>query len=431
MRHTPRHRQHGAVIITVALLMLFLLGFIGIALDFGKLFVVKTELQTAMDSCALAAAQELDGAATALERARSAGLTAGNLNRVNFQSPTWSGKGQLVDADIIFRDAAYNPTNDYALAKYAQCAHRQSAVQLWLLRAMGAFSGNTTLYPDTHDVAALAVAARSHAQSTCPLPLALKPKTDPAACAGGNCGFPDYGFAPGEWVTLVTEQNAATGGEIGWANLDGSNNAAETEAEINGHCGTKIGDTLGTPGVQSSVADAWNARFGIYRGSGTPATMPPDWTGYAYTAKNWPSQSNAYEGPPPAVTPDTATSANYKTKRDDWRSCGDTSTDPNVCKSITGLTIQGFNKPLASPGPTGEHRQYGSYNRRVALVPVASDAMAVVDYACMLILQPLSIPLAPSVELEYIGNAGALGSPCVTSGSPGGVAGPLVPVLVR
>ena len=60
MRHATRRSQRGAVIITVCLLMLFLLGFIGFALDFGRLFVVKSELQTAMDSCALAAAQELD-----------------------------------------------------------------------------------------------------------------------------------------------------------------------------------------------------------------------------------------------------------------------------------------------------------------------------------------------------------------------------------
>ena len=48
--------------VTVAFALLFLLGFMGVALDFGHLFVVKTELQTASDSCALAAAQELDGA---------------------------------------------------------------------------------------------------------------------------------------------------------------------------------------------------------------------------------------------------------------------------------------------------------------------------------------------------------------------------------
>ena len=58
---------------------------------------MKTELQTAMDSCALAAAQELDLQPTAIDRATSAGLTAGNLNAVNFQSASWSGKGQLVD----------------------------------------------------------------------------------------------------------------------------------------------------------------------------------------------------------------------------------------------------------------------------------------------------------------------------------------------
>ena len=37
MRHATRHRQQGAVIVTVALLLLFLLGFMGIALDFGRL----------------------------------------------------------------------------------------------------------------------------------------------------------------------------------------------------------------------------------------------------------------------------------------------------------------------------------------------------------------------------------------------------------
>jgi Flp pilus assembly protein TadG len=64
-RHSRRParalRQRGAVILMVCFLLFFLLGFVAIAFDFGRLFIVKTELQTAMDSCALAAAQELDG----------------------------------------------------------------------------------------------------------------------------------------------------------------------------------------------------------------------------------------------------------------------------------------------------------------------------------------------------------------------------------
>src|SRR5207244_1302846 len=42
-------RQRGAVILMVCFLLFFLLGFIAIAFDFGHLFIVKTELQTAMD----------------------------------------------------------------------------------------------------------------------------------------------------------------------------------------------------------------------------------------------------------------------------------------------------------------------------------------------------------------------------------------------
>jgi len=95
-----RRKQEGAVIVTVALSLLLLLGFMGLAIDFGHLFVVRTELQTAMDSCALAAAQELDGQADSLTRGTNAGITAGNLNAVDMQSASWSGKARMSAADI-------------------------------------------------------------------------------------------------------------------------------------------------------------------------------------------------------------------------------------------------------------------------------------------------------------------------------------------
>jgi len=225
-------------------------------------------------------------------------------------------------------------------------------------------------------------------------------------------------------------QNAAAGGQIGWANLDGSNSASETEAEMNGRCGTEIGDTLGTPGVQASIADAWNYRFGIYKNTGDPSVNRPDFTGYAYTATNWPSRSNAFNGPTPAGAHPTA--ANFVTKRLSFASCADTGTrvrGANSCESITGLSLNSFQR-LAAPGMVdGGHRQYGS-NRRVATVPVINAASQVIDYACMFMLQPLSIPMT-DVQLEYLGNAGDPGSPCTTSGLPGSSAGPLVPVLVE
>lgn len=120
-----RRTQCGAVMVTVSLLLLFLLGFMGVTLNFSRLFIVKYELQTAMDSCALAAAQELDGQNTALTRAAHAGKTAGNANNVNLKTP-----------DITFKDAFYLNTTIAAHARYAQCRYAQSAIEIWLLHAM-------------------------------------------------------------------------------------------------------------------------------------------------------------------------------------------------------------------------------------------------------------------------------------------------------
>ncbi|NEX61044.1 pilus assembly protein TadG-related protein [Noviherbaspirillum galbum] len=399
-----RRRERGAVILSVALLLLFLLGFMGFALDFGHLFIVKTELQTAMDSCALAAAQELDGNTDVPARARNAGRAAGNLNRVNLQSANWSGMGNIIDADITFKDSAYAPTASGAAAKYAQCQHTQPNVPMWLLKAMGGFSGNAATYPATQNVVASAVATRASAQTACSIPVALKPK------AGGVA--PNYGFNVGEWVTLIQAQNAATGGEIGWANLDGSNSASETERELNGTCGTKVGDTLGTPGVQTSVADAWNARFGIYKNNSSPAANAPDFTGYSYTTTDWASGRDAFN--------------DFMSKRTVFANCG---TSVSNCESVTGLRMNGGFQTVATAGPNGEHQRYGK-NRRLVAVPVVNGSNRIIDYACMLMLHPLSVPMSDA-KLEFRGNAGSPGSPCTTNGIPGGTAGPLVPVLVR
>ena len=79
----PRHRQGGAVLILVAIAAAVLIGFLGLVIDLGRLFVTKTEMQSAMDACALAAAAELRPGVTppdslAVSRAVSAGMTAGN-----------------------------------------------------------------------------------------------------------------------------------------------------------------------------------------------------------------------------------------------------------------------------------------------------------------------------------------------------------------
>ncbi|NHZ88261.1 hypothetical protein F2P45_04360 [Massilia sp. CCM 8733] len=426
-RYAVHQRQLGAVILTVSFLLFFLLGFVAIAFDLGRLFIVKTELQTAMDSCALAAAQELDGQSGSLARARRAGTTAANLNRVNLQSANWDGQGQFSDTGISFRDAAYTPTTTPAGARYAQCEHRQNGVRMWLLHALGAFTGNSAANPAARAVLAGAVATRGSAQSTCPIPVAVKARV-------GGTAANNYGFMIGEWVTVFDKGGAAaSAGEMGWYNLDGSNSASETAAELaeGGYCGTRLGDTLGTPGAQTSVDRPWNYRFGVYKNSDSPSLNHPDQSGYSYTSANWKNAvpQNAFDGTPAPGS--HASAQNYVTKRAAWASLADTGTNIKTGSLIAfgdNNRLNSFQK-LATPGAAGEHRQYGS-NRRLVIVPVINGASQVIDFVCMLMLHPLSGPNDPA-RLEFRGLAGIATSPCAPGGTPGGASGPLVPVLVR
>src|SRR6187455_3468812 len=265
-------RQHGAVMVTVAFALLFLLGFMGVALDFGHLFVVKTELQTASDSCALAAAQELDGAADALTRATNAGITAGNLNKVNFQGTAVG----FVANDVTFSDSLTGvySTNflPVANAKYARCTHTRGGMLPWMLQAMQGFSGDAA-YGATQGVAAAGVATRASGQTNCSLPIGL-------------CQKPG-GYQPGEWILGAVNSSEQVTGQFRWLDFTGNGGGARELKEVlkgEGQCNLPGSNTLiGKPGNNGSAADTYNTRFGIYQGSKAPPDDGvPDRTGYAW-----------------------------------------------------------------------------------------------------------------------------------------------------
>ncbi|KWR89545.1 pilus assembly protein TadG-related protein [Cupriavidus sp. IDO] len=412
MSKYSKKKEEGAILPIVGLILAVLLGMAGLVIDLGGLFVAKTELQSAVDSCALAAAQELDGAADALTRAASAGLTSGNANKVGYQKIAAS----LVDSDVTFSDSlngTYSSSfTPVANARYAKCDHVTSGIAAHLIQMVGGSSSNA--------VAAIGVATRVHAQSTCPIPVGLRPKSGTSA--------PDYGFAFGDWVTVLYDgTKTASPGEMGWYNLDGSTNANETKSEMSvGYCNSKVNDTLRTPGAKVAVDDQWNGRFGIYKNNGDMTLLRPDFTGYAYTSTNWPNGKQAYSGSSGGTDP---TATNFKTKRLAYASYANTSTDINVGDTITGLNMKGGYKTLAVPGTNGDYAKLGM-SRRLVIVPIVSDASKVLDYACMLMLQPISGPTL-TVQFEYLGNAASISSPCTTNGLAGGNFGPMIPALVQ
>jgi len=415
MHYYSKRKASGVVLPIIGLILAVLLGMAGLVIDLGGLFVAKTELQSSVDSCALAAAQELNGASDALTRATSAGLTAGNANFVTYQKVSAS----LAAADITFSDTlsgAFSSTfSPAANARYAKCSHTTGGIVAYLITLVGGASSNA--------VAAVGVATLTHAQSTCPIPVGLLPKPSGKA--------PDYGFQVGEWVNVLYDgSQTASPGEMGWYNLNGTQSASETKYEMDvGYCGSKVGDTLRTPGAKVSVDDQWNARFGIYKNNGDVSAMRPDYSGYAYTSQNWTNSvpQNAYNGTPAKGSDSTA--ANFMAKRLAYANYDDTGTQVSDGDKITGLSMKGGYKNLATAGNSGDLKAYGM-NRRMVLVPVLDSASKIQDFACMLMLQPISGPTV-TVQFEYRGNSGASNSPCIASGLAGGSVGPLVPALVE
>ncbi len=85
--HAMRHRQGGAVMIMFGLLLVVLFGFMALAIDLGRTYVVRTELQNAADAAALAGAKDLNQKATGVSAAINTAITMASQNNFNFATP--------------------------------------------------------------------------------------------------------------------------------------------------------------------------------------------------------------------------------------------------------------------------------------------------------------------------------------------------------
>lgn len=402
-----RHYQKGAVLVTVALTLLFLLGFMGIALDFGRLFIIKTELQTAVDSCALAATQELDGSTAGLDRAWRAGITAGNLNRINLQGED----AGLTQADVLFSttlDGAFTntPTVD---ARYARCTRTRTGIAPWLLQAMGAFTGSPA-YANNNSVGALGTATRVSAQTNCLIPVGICQKS------AAN----PLGFAPGEWLKGITNSNdeVEANGNFKWIDFPGVAGGTRDIKDLlagTGQCGLPGSNTVVADpktGKSNGAVDAWNTRFGIYKGSYSQFTSPPDLTGYA-----WYEKSDI--APPSKWGQYGKTFQAHRSNHDGYE--GDNKPDTDGLKTQGSSSNTDYTKGA---------------NRRVATAPVIDcTTNQLKGFACILMLHPMEKNAngkQSKMWLEFISDANAASNnPCVTLGLAGGAGGGLVPALVQ
>ncbi|WP_411828945.1 pilus assembly protein TadG-related protein [Paraburkholderia kururiensis] len=406
-RHAAHRKERGAVAIVVALAIAVLIGFLGLALDLGKLYVVRSELQNSADACALAAARDLTGAIN-LSVSEAAGITAGHLNFALFQQ---NAVQLSTDSNVTFSDSlnnAFMPKSSVAAPaniKYVKCTTQLTGIANWFIQTLNMMPGSTVA--NASSVSAMAVATVGAAQTTCAIPVFI--------CKPGTAGpSSPSAYTIGQWLTAKTGSPPTYGsGDFGWAALDGSNSASSIKSELTGnYCSLPAtGTSLGSPGNKVADSASYNTRFGIYANPYAQADGTPDFTGYAYTSTNWNATTgNAY--------------SDFVSKRQTFTSYqGDSAAQ------------------LSTKGSYAQTSYSAGADRRLALAPevdctqfLSGHSAAVTSWDCVLMLDPMqSGGGAGPVHLEYRGSSSAAGSPCATQGVPGNgsAVGPQVPVLLQ
>lgn len=412
-----RERQRGAIAVAFILLAALLLAFMGLATDIGRLYVSKSELQNAADSCALAAAAALTGAnPNQLQIAEDFGITTGTRNLMAMQGTpvSISPNSEITFSDQLdgtYRTRSAISAGEARNMRYARCTLAEQ-VSTIILQVANAIPGQSI--PPLTTVNSTAVATTAPSNTNCPLPVAV--------CKKGDA--PTYGLTPGEWLQgIFNAGNQQIEGAFKWVEYPGYETNSQLAQIITSNvCEISNASTVEShQGYIDAMLTAWNTRLGIYKPGGpTVAEAQPDATGWIYDPIQWPAQNNAY--------PDYA---NRRGQASPKHQTGIPGNQDEVPGSF----------PLPNPNNWAADADFQSGNdRRMVAGPVVDcDALGgngttqILDWACYLMLNPVFNPNKDTMRLEFTGLASNPASGCVSAGMPGGptAGGPKVPTLVQ
>lgn len=311
-------RQRGAIAIVFALMVAGLIGFIGLALDLGRLYNRRAELQAVANVAALTAARQLNGTAAGIDNALARTTSAMNALTYQYhqQAVTWR------DAALSF---SASPDGGWVDAATARGAPDGLAYARATTSALDASIGTVALFfmPVLSDalasstVAVTAVAGRSTIEV---LPLAVCALSNTEAAPRANPGPPanvelvEFGFRRGVAYDLMRLNPNGTGAEnfvIDPFSPPGVAGAAANLAPAfvgpfvcNGELamprvrGGTI--TVGRPFPLASLFNQFNSRFDQYPGGVCSfANAPPDTNIRQYTfgtATGWMTVAPAGQG---------------------------------------------------------------------------------------------------------------------------------------
>jgi len=441
-RFASRGRQRGAFAVAFALMAITLFGFIGLAVDAGRLFIAKTELQNAADACALAAAGALTAASSTpngvqARVAENYGITAGTRNKIGMQQTAVTIRANSTDVTFSTNGLA-GPWLRRAVAAvsensitHVQCRVHDTAVQPILMRVLNALTAGSVGAKTARAVAVASLAPSVAA--TCPIPIAVCIKTPPVPCNAPTC-FPSVGYKIGEWAVGITSAGSGSTGSYGFIDYpDSASQCSDppciSAAFLNsGNCPATISSHVSSrPGQISSVDCEFNSRFGVKKSSCTAGKA--DLTGFQYYSNS---------GPPSPWPMNTSAFADYLVKQQSKTPADDTRLkNPWASDATANAAGDPQRRLVTAPVVFCDDKASQYVPGDPYLFQSSKPSVAIKDWACLLLLNPSTSP-SEDVYMEFRGLASNASSawPCAQwglagGGSSGGSGGPRVPALVQ
>src|SRR5213596_632916 len=123
----PRRKKAGFVLVTAGLSIVALIGMMGLAVDLGRMYIAKSEVQTFADLTAIAATRQLDGSDAGVTRARQ--QVSGSQMKWNFSTQPFTQNTVLFSSDGISWN---NGSTDVTHLKYVYVT-RTVAIDLYFI----------------------------------------------------------------------------------------------------------------------------------------------------------------------------------------------------------------------------------------------------------------------------------------------------------
>jgi Flp pilus assembly protein TadG len=260
------HDQRGAVAVTYALALTALVGIAGVGYDYSRMMAMDTELQSAADEAALAAASQLDGRAGARANAQKAvqdyfgSTTADVANRTVMSN---DGNGSVIKASTM--TFKFYKTFDAATDTYGDEAttDAEATVVRVTVGARKAFFAFTPIVGAFNSGDMQASAAASLQGGTCKLPplLICGPSNNPDFPTTADIG-------KGLLLKLGPLDDTALPGIFGYTKYPGGNGANTVKDLLGSNSAADLCNsaTAITPqsGNINNATDYLNTRFDIY-----------------------------------------------------------------------------------------------------------------------------------------------------------------------